>query len=159
MECNLSNWERGIRIGIGVGLLSVGLFAGLTGWQAAMADCLGAIAVFTDAAGFCPVWNLLSLAGDRVSDERYANVCAVPFLVENHEMTRDCNSGNYRATGNRLSFCGISRHCKQAPNRYALCWSPLYSTPLSILKDSVRVFHQRNWPVMLLEDCYRWVEP
>ena len=54
MECNLSNWKRGIRIGIGVGLLSVGLFAGLTGWQAAMADCLGAIAVFTGAAGFCP---------------------------------------------------------------------------------------------------------
>ncbi len=44
MECNLSNWERGIRIGIGVGLLSVALFAGLTGWQAAMADSLGAIA-------------------------------------------------------------------------------------------------------------------
>jgi hypothetical protein len=57
MECNLSNWERGIRIGIGVGLFSVGLFAGLTGWQAAMADSLGAIAVFTGAAGFCPVWN------------------------------------------------------------------------------------------------------
>jgi hypothetical protein len=51
MECNLSNWERGIRIGIGVGLFSVGLFAGLTGWQAAMADSLGAIAVFTGAAG------------------------------------------------------------------------------------------------------------
>lgn len=49
MECNLSNWERGIRIGIGVGLFSVGLFAGLTGWQAAMADSLGAIAVFTGA--------------------------------------------------------------------------------------------------------------
>jgi DUF2892 family protein len=61
MECNLSNWERGIRIGIGVGLFSVGLFAGLTGWQAAMADSLGAIAVFTGAAGFCPVWNLLSI--------------------------------------------------------------------------------------------------
>jgi hypothetical protein len=29
MEWNLSNWERGIRIGIGVGLFSVGLFAGL----------------------------------------------------------------------------------------------------------------------------------
>jgi len=49
MECNLSNWERGIRIGIGVGLFSVELFAGLTGWQAAMADSLGAIAVFTGA--------------------------------------------------------------------------------------------------------------
>jgi hypothetical protein len=61
MECNLSNWERGIRIGIGVGLLSVGLFAGLTGWQAAMADSLGAIALFTGAAGFCPVWNVFGI--------------------------------------------------------------------------------------------------
>jgi hypothetical protein len=61
MECNLSNWERGIRIGVGVGFLSGGLFAGLTGWQAALADSLGAIAVFTGAAGVCPVWNVFGI--------------------------------------------------------------------------------------------------
>ena len=51
MECNLSDGERGIRIDIGVVLLSVGLFAGLAGWPAAMADGLGAITLFTGAAG------------------------------------------------------------------------------------------------------------
>jgi hypothetical protein len=57
----LSNCERGIRIGIGVSLLWTGLFAGLTGWQAAMADGLGTIALFTGAAGFCPVWSIFGI--------------------------------------------------------------------------------------------------
>ena len=61
MECNLSDWERGIRIGIGAVFLSIGLFAGLTGWQGAMADSVGAIALFTGAAGFCPVWSILGI--------------------------------------------------------------------------------------------------
>jgi hypothetical protein len=61
MECNLRDSERGIRVGIGVVLLPVGLFAGLTGWPAVMADGLGAIALFTSAAGFCPVWNVFGI--------------------------------------------------------------------------------------------------
>ena len=71
MECNLSNWERGIRISIGVSFLSAGVFAELTGWQAAMADGLGAIALFTGAAGCCPVWNIFGIdtcGGRRSSD-------------------------------------------------------------------------------------------
>ena len=61
MECNLSDRERAVRIGIGVGFLSVGLLAGLTGWQGATTDSVGAIALVTGAAGFCPVWSVFGI--------------------------------------------------------------------------------------------------
>lgn len=61
MKCNLGDWERGVRIGIGVIFLSVGLVAGLTGWEGAMTDSVGAITLFTGAAGFCPVWSVFGI--------------------------------------------------------------------------------------------------
>ena len=61
MECNVGGVERGIRILAGVLLLSLGLFGGLTGWQATLADGVGAIALLTGAFGFCPAWKLLGI--------------------------------------------------------------------------------------------------
>ncbi|MGH7231767.1 MAG: YgaP family membrane protein [Nitrospiraceae bacterium] len=61
MECNVGGIERGIRILVGVLLLSLGLFGGLTGWQAGLADGVGAIALLSGAFGFCPAWKLLGI--------------------------------------------------------------------------------------------------
>lgn len=61
MRCNVGGVERGIRILVGVIALSLGLFGGLTGWQAALADGIGAIALLTGAIGFCPAWMLFGI--------------------------------------------------------------------------------------------------
>jgi hypothetical protein len=53
--------ERGIRIVVGLIFLFLGSFGGLTGWQAALAVGVGAIALLTGAVGFCPAWKVLGI--------------------------------------------------------------------------------------------------
>jgi hypothetical protein len=70
MECNVGGVERGIRLGVGVLLLALGVFGGLTGWQAIVADSLGAIALLTGTFGFCPAWTMFGINTCGVKTKR-----------------------------------------------------------------------------------------
>ena len=61
MTCNVGGVERTIRIVVGVALLAVGAFAGLSPAAAAVAFVVGTIALVTGAVGFCPAWKLLGI--------------------------------------------------------------------------------------------------
>jgi hypothetical protein len=61
MVCNLGAAERVIRVGLGVILIAVGYFAAIPGPWAVAAYVIGAVAVVTAAAGFCPAWRLLGI--------------------------------------------------------------------------------------------------
>lgn len=61
MTCNVGGIERPIRIVVGVALLAVGAFAGLSPAGAAVAFVVGTIALVTGAVGFCPAWKILGI--------------------------------------------------------------------------------------------------
>lgn len=61
MTCNVGGVERPIRIVVGIGLLGLGAFAGLSAELTAVALVLGTIALVTGVIGYCPVWKLLGL--------------------------------------------------------------------------------------------------
>lgn len=61
MTCNLGAAERAIRIALGVVLIAVGYFAAIPGPWAIAAYVIGAVAVVTAAAGFCPAWRFLGI--------------------------------------------------------------------------------------------------
>jgi uncharacterized membrane protein HdeD (DUF308 family) len=61
MACNLGNIERGIRIALGVVLIGVGYLADLPTGAAVAVYLVGAVAVITGLAGFCPAWKLLGI--------------------------------------------------------------------------------------------------
>jgi hypothetical protein len=48
-------------MGLGVILIAVGYFSDIPGGWAAVAYLVGAVAVVTAAAGFCPAWKLLGI--------------------------------------------------------------------------------------------------
>ena len=61
MTCNVGGIERPIRIVVGVALLAVGAFAGLSPAGTAVAFVVGTIALVTGAVGFCPAWKILGI--------------------------------------------------------------------------------------------------
>ncbi|MBS0171018.1 MAG: DUF2892 domain-containing protein [Nitrospira sp.] len=61
MACNVGGIERPIRIILGVLLIGIGVFGGLTGAAMGVVLAVGAIALVTGTIGFCPVWTLLGI--------------------------------------------------------------------------------------------------
>ena len=62
MMWNVGGIERGIRVVVGLVLLSIGAFvAGLPAWAMAVAFVVGGIALVTGAIGYCPAWQLFGV--------------------------------------------------------------------------------------------------
>ncbi len=61
MACNVGGIERPIRIILGVLLIGIGVFGGLTGALMGAVLAVGAIALVTGVIGFCPAWTLLGI--------------------------------------------------------------------------------------------------
>lgn len=66
MACNVGGIERPIRIVLGVLLIGIGVFGGLTGTAMGVVLAVGAIALVTGVVGFCPAWTLLRINTCRV---------------------------------------------------------------------------------------------
>lgn len=61
MACNVGGIERPVRIVLGILLIGVGVFGGLTGAAMGAVLAVGAIALVTGALGFCPLWSLFGI--------------------------------------------------------------------------------------------------
>lgn len=61
MACNVGGIERPIRIVLGILLIGIGVFGGLTGAAMGAVLAVGAIALVTGVIGFCPAWTLLGI--------------------------------------------------------------------------------------------------
>jgi len=61
MACNVGGIERPIRIVLGILLIGIGVFGGLTGAVMGLVLAVGAIALVTGIIGFCPAWTLLGI--------------------------------------------------------------------------------------------------
>ncbi len=61
MACNVGGIERPIRIVLGMLLIGMGVFGGLTGAAMGAVLAVGAIALVTGVIGFCPAWTLLGI--------------------------------------------------------------------------------------------------
>lgn len=61
MTRNVGGIERPIRIGLGVVLLLVGVFADLPTWGTAVVSLVGVVALVTGVIGFCPASKLLGI--------------------------------------------------------------------------------------------------
>ena len=62
MTCNVGVGERSFRIIMGIALLAIGAFAGLSAGWMALAYVVGATLLVTGALGFCPAWKLLGVS-------------------------------------------------------------------------------------------------
>lgn len=61
MACNLGGIERAIRLVLGIALIAVGYFVAIPQSAAVAAYLVGAIALVTGIAGFCPAWKLFGI--------------------------------------------------------------------------------------------------
>ena len=61
MTCNVGGIERPIRIGMGILLLGIGVFANLPLLGTVIMLSAGAIALVTGVIQFCPLWALLGM--------------------------------------------------------------------------------------------------
>jgi hypothetical protein len=61
MTCNVGGIERPIRIGVGILLLGIGVFANLPLVGTAIMLAAGTIALVTGVIQFCPLWALLGM--------------------------------------------------------------------------------------------------
>jgi hypothetical protein len=61
MTCNLGGIERGIRIVLGITLIAIGYLAAIPESAALAVYLIGAVALVTEVAGFCPAWKLLGI--------------------------------------------------------------------------------------------------
>ncbi len=57
MKVNQIGWERGLRVALGAGLVSMAFVGPRTPW-----GWLGAILVGTGLVGYCPVYGVLGLS-------------------------------------------------------------------------------------------------
>ena len=62
MKANVGGLDRGVRILIGLVLLALGLDHVVTGRMAIVAYALGAIALVTGVARFCPAWSIFGIS-------------------------------------------------------------------------------------------------
>jgi len=61
MQCNVGGIERPIRIVVGIVLMGVGAFGGLSTGAMAAALIVGGVALVTGLIGYCPAWMLLGI--------------------------------------------------------------------------------------------------
>ena len=61
MTCNVGGIERPIRIVVGIVLIGIGAFAGLSPVGAGVALAAGTIALVTGTISFCPLWALFNI--------------------------------------------------------------------------------------------------
>lgn len=61
MRANEGSTDRLVRVVIGIILLAAGLFGGLSGALAIVADVAGAVLLLTGLVGFCPLYTLLGI--------------------------------------------------------------------------------------------------
>jgi len=61
MICNLGNWERTIRIILGVTLLVLGYGTNIPIWGTVILYVLGIVALITGIVGFCPAWKAFGI--------------------------------------------------------------------------------------------------
>jgi len=62
MKKNVGGIDKGIRIGVGLALILVGLLAPLsTGWRIGVL-VVAAIALITAFTGLCPLWTVLGIS-------------------------------------------------------------------------------------------------
>jgi len=59
MKVNQANWERVVRVILGVVLLYAGFGGLVTGTWGIVAEVVGAIALLTGATGWCPIYATL----------------------------------------------------------------------------------------------------
>ncbi len=59
MKVNQANWERVVRVLLGVALLYAGFGGLVTGSWGIVAEVVGAIALLTGLSGWCPIYALL----------------------------------------------------------------------------------------------------
>ena len=61
MTSNVGGVERPVRIVVGIALIGIGAFAGLSPVGTGIALVVGTIMLVTGVIGFCPVWTLLGI--------------------------------------------------------------------------------------------------
>jgi hypothetical protein len=61
MTCNVGGVERVIRVGVGIFLLSLGMFVELPIWSVFLSYVVGAVALTTGVIGYCPAWQSLGI--------------------------------------------------------------------------------------------------
>lgn len=59
MKVNQANWERIVRVLLGIGLLYAGFGGLVTGTWGIVAEVVGVIALLTGLTGWCPIYALL----------------------------------------------------------------------------------------------------
>ena len=62
MKSNVGGIERPIRIVLGIVLLGIGAFAGLSVATTTVLLVVGTVALVTGAIGYCPAWALLGFS-------------------------------------------------------------------------------------------------
>ncbi len=73
MMCNLGLTERAIRVIVGGTLVTIGYLADISMGAVIAVYLVGAIALMSGIAGFCPAWKLLGI-----------NTCATKKAVANN---------------------------------------------------------------------------
>jgi hypothetical protein len=68
---NEGQWDRGIRLMVGISLLGAGTFA--AGVAAVVLVAVGALALITGIAGWCPAYSVCGISTTTVSPVRCAN--------------------------------------------------------------------------------------
>lgn len=72
MPKNVGEVDRGIRIVIGIALLTMGLLHVVTGGLAIAAYIFGAVALITGVVRFCPAWSIFGInTGQQHISERF----------------------------------------------------------------------------------------
>ena len=61
-KVNEANWDRIVRVVVGILLLYLGLGGAVTGTLGIVLDILGAILLLTGLVGFCPLYKLFKFS-------------------------------------------------------------------------------------------------
>jgi len=64
-KVNEANWDRIVRVVLGIVLLYLGLGGVVAGTLGIVADILGAILLLTGLVGFCPLYTLLKFSSKK----------------------------------------------------------------------------------------------
>jgi hypothetical protein len=71
MEHNVGKWDKAVRLGVGASLFIMGLpmaNANVPSWTKIVFLVLGVILVVTGVTGFCPIYKMLKMSTNKVSD-------------------------------------------------------------------------------------------
>jgi hypothetical protein len=70
IKMNEANWERIVRVVLGIVLLYLGLGGVVAGTLGVVLDVLGAVLVLTGLVGFCPLYALLKFSTKKAPQGR-----------------------------------------------------------------------------------------